>query len=395
MLFCLRQHYRAADRPFSPSMGSLNAGCQRCSRNRVGFTLVELLVVIAIIGILIALLLPAVQSAREAARRTQCMDNLKQMGLACQTYASAKKSLPPGKTVIQNNCTSGVANYSNWALEILPYIDEIALYKSYDFTLINNDIASQNKQTQQSTGNLPVLQSTVQLMKCPSDPNQDPLSNTGNGPFNAATDPKIALGSYRGVAGRGFADAPGVANQNAYFDSAQIIVGAGNMRLRDKGPLPVVVISGACPNTSNLKAPVKVSQVTDGTSKTMLIGEYTTVSGLQRSAFWANSYYGMNLGSITVTLAYQTNTTTSMSFMSPTLDPDYDKCTTALSAVTTPALPSPSQPCNRSFAGLHGAGGFINFVFCDGSVHVVSSNTDIRILSDLATINGGESTQVP
>ena len=79
-----------------------------------GFTLVELLVVIAIIGILIALLLPAAQAARETARRTQCVNNLKQMGLACQTYANVKKRLPPGK--IFNSGTE----YSNWASKFCP-----------------------------------------------------------------------------------------------------------------------------------------------------------------------------------------------------------------------------------------------------------------------------------
>jgi prepilin-type N-terminal cleavage/methylation domain-containing protein/prepilin-type processing-associated H-X9-DG protein len=368
------------------------------ARKLRAFTLVELLVVIAIIGILIALLLPAVQAAREAARKTQCSDNLKQMGLAMQTYANGKKSLPPGKTVFQTNCTSGVTNFSNWALEILPYIDEAPLYKTYDFTLGNSDITSPNKQTGQTTGNLPVLQTVVKLMKCPTDPNQENTSNTGNGPFMAVTDPKIALGSYRGVAGRGFADAQGQANQNAYFDSAQIKIQAGEMRLTDRGPLAVVVLSAnpsnpaatpaSCQCTPYLKAATKLGQIKDGTSKTMLIGEWTTVSGLTRSAFWANSYYGMNLGSITLTTPFQTNPNADMSFMAPTLDPNYDKCVTQLGSA--PGAGTPSQPCNRAFAGLHGGGGFMNFVYCDGSVHTLSATTDIRLLSNLATINGGE-----
>jgi prepilin-type N-terminal cleavage/methylation domain-containing protein/prepilin-type processing-associated H-X9-DG protein len=372
-------------------------------RKHSGFTLVELLVVIAIIGILIALLLPAVQAAREAARRTQCMDSLKQIGLASQTYASAKKSLPPGKTVFQTNCTSGITNFSNWALEILPYIDETPLYKSYDFTLTNNDIASVNKQTGVAKGNLPVLQSVVKIYKCPTDPNQENLSNTGNGPFSGAADEKIALGSYRGVAGRGFSDAQGQGNQNGYFDSAQIKVQAGEMRLVDKGPLPVVILSSnpansgataaSCPCTPYLKAATKPVQIKDGTSKTMLVGEWTTVSGLKRSAFWANSYYGMNLGSITLTTAFQTNASADMSAMTSTLDPDYDKCVNELTSA--PNAPTPSQPCNRSFAGLHGGGGFMNFVFCDGSVHTISATTDIRLLSNLATVAGGETTAIP
>ncbi|MCC7084380.1 MAG: DUF1559 domain-containing protein [Pirellulales bacterium] len=84
-----------------------------------GFTLVELLVVIAIIGILIALLLPAVQAAREAARRSQCANNMKQIGLALQNHHSAKKKFPPG--VLWNN-------EANWRVFLLPYIEETALY---------------------------------------------------------------------------------------------------------------------------------------------------------------------------------------------------------------------------------------------------------------------------
>src|SRR3954471_20063556 len=85
-----------------------------------GFTLVELLVVIAIIGILVALLLPAIQAAREAARRTKCVNNLKNIGLACLNYESTKKSYPPSSTIATDISTNGLS----WEVLILPYIEE-------------------------------------------------------------------------------------------------------------------------------------------------------------------------------------------------------------------------------------------------------------------------------
>ncbi|QDV56790.1 DUF1559 domain-containing protein [Rosistilla oblonga] len=99
-------------------------------RSRAGFTLVELLVVIAIIGILVGLLLPAVQSAREAARRMQCSNNMKQIGLALHNYESTYRCFPAGS--IQSNFVSGFAS-------ILPYLEEGNLYDQYDFSLYYTD----------------------------------------------------------------------------------------------------------------------------------------------------------------------------------------------------------------------------------------------------------------
>jgi prepilin-type N-terminal cleavage/methylation domain-containing protein/prepilin-type processing-associated H-X9-DG protein len=94
------------------------------------FTLVELLVVIAIIGILVALLLPAVQAAREAARRSHCLNNLKQIGVAFQNYADARKSLPPGYTA--GTDLDSTSPGWGWATYLLPYIEESALYQQLD-----------------------------------------------------------------------------------------------------------------------------------------------------------------------------------------------------------------------------------------------------------------------
>src|SRR3954462_14274961 len=86
---------------------------------RLGFTLVELLVVIAIIGILVALLLPAIQAAREAARRTKCVNQLKNIGLACLNYESARKTYPPSSTNASNVNINGLS----WHMLILPYVE--------------------------------------------------------------------------------------------------------------------------------------------------------------------------------------------------------------------------------------------------------------------------------
>ncbi len=121
---------------------------------RRGFTLVELLVVIAIIGILVSLLLPAVQAAREAARRTQCANNLKQLGLGLHSYHGVHNRLPWG-----NAYPGGIMATVSWAAMILPYIEQQGHYEQFDFSKDMNHAA-----------NLQALALPVVTFTCPSDP---------------------------------------------------------------------------------------------------------------------------------------------------------------------------------------------------------------------------------
>ena len=127
-----------------------------------GFTLIELLVVIAIIAVLIALLLPAVQQAREAARRTQCRNNLHQIGLALHNYHDTHSCFPPG--VVSGTVT---CQYHSWMTMILPFVDESALYNAYNFDTINSDYYS--KCATDAGENATVVQSLLAQYACPSD----------------------------------------------------------------------------------------------------------------------------------------------------------------------------------------------------------------------------------
>ena len=317
------------------------------SRCQNGFTLVELLVVIAIIGILVALLLPAVQAAREAARRMQCSNNLKQMGLAVHNYADANRSFPPGN-ITDGPCCSTLSHIT-WPISILPYIEQSSLSAQYKYELPNEDPANAFARTQR-----------VAVYECPSDMNAGQLLVPASGPANSLRPQRQYMtSSYRGMGGVGW----GRSGEYIYrrqWDSSDIL--DSNCPRNRKGVLHWIGRVNNAPNEYKCET---FSSILDGTSNTLMIGEYTTSTSIQRTSFWAYAYTSYALSACTPEAR--------------TLIPDYSKC----------AKLGDSNPCKRAFASFH-AGGLIQFVKCDGSVWGMSPTIDMSTYMALSTIAGGD-----
>jgi len=159
---------------------------------RRGFTLIELLVVIAIIAILIALLLPAVQQAREAARRTQCKNNLKQIGLAMHNYHDVYKVFPPGNVHKSGSQRSPRLAAYGWATFILPYVDQKNVFDQLNVN--NRDLDTALRDPQIKT----LVQQTLPVYRCPSDRMSDlNTKRSFNNPYGLS----VATSNYLGVIG--------------------------------------------------------------------------------------------------------------------------------------------------------------------------------------------------
>jgi prepilin-type N-terminal cleavage/methylation domain-containing protein/prepilin-type processing-associated H-X9-DG protein len=311
------------------------------SLRRSGFTLVELLVVIAIIGVLVALLLPAVQSAREAARRMRCTNQLRQIALACHNVHDVTQYFPSGHRVTVNG--TAYVYYMPWGVQILPYLEQDALFKQYDDTVPN--IHANNKL---------VRESYVQAYVCPSElkTKQIILPATQANDGGTGTIPYM-MSTYRGSSG---VSATGFDQWSGY--PSEVIVnmsqGAGL-----RGMLHTDWPSGVSPE--------RMANITDGTSNTLLAGERSTKTTLNRGTFWADAF---NLYSLSG--AY--NQTASMLA-------DYDACSRVASDVAQ---------CKYGWGSYHP--NLVNFVYGDGSVRPVMRSIDMKIFTYLATIGNGETT---
>ena len=312
--------------------------------NRAGFTLVELLVVIAIIGVLVALLLPAVQSAREAARRMQCTNNLKQIGLAAHNIHDNVGRFPSGHKVTAATNGNNPVYFSNWAIQLLPYMEQQNLFARYDDTVPNID--AKNKA---------VRETYLATHTCPSElkPKQLLIPETG-APAGSGNGIAYMTGSYRGMGG---VSATGF-DQWGGFATEVLVNMAQGPGLR--GILHTDWVGGVPPE--------RFANVTDGTSNTIFVGERSTRSRPARGTFWADSF---NLYDISG--AYR---------QSASLLPDYDACGRIASDIAQ---------CKYGWGSFHP--GIINFVFGDGSVRGIRMQIDMNIFVGMATIGNGEVTQ--
>jgi len=245
---------------------------------RPGFTLIELLVVIAVIAILISLLLPAVQQAREAARRSQCKNNFKQVGLAIHNYHDTHGVFPLSDfRDVHGTCPSdplyldrSYPRYS-WGAMILPYVDQAALYNNFDFSVNYN--AGKN-----SPNSLQTVGATVTVYLCPSDPQGDPRCVHTSGITNSPS----------GFDDLGRSNMAGIGD-SAYAFCAPAWSGTGNY---PTSALPAGVWGKTTGNGilgNNMK--ISMKNVTDGTSNTILAGE---VTGGQRGTCNCNEWASNN-----------------------------------------------------------------------------------------------------
>lgn len=306
------------------------------ARPRLAFTLVELLVVIAIIGILIAMLLPAVQAAREASRRSACSNNLRQLGFGITNYVSAYKHFPTsygfdeptdkGKEPTKFELHSG----KGWILAILPYLEEAALYQQFKPCFKGNINSGKGLRDPACRA---AMKTRLPVLECPSD-SDSPRTTTSAWQLEGV---EVALTNYKGVLG-----------DTRMGDSLSV----------HQGSQPDCHRSTRCPGIfwrHTRYRPVKWKHVIDGTSDTFMVGEDVPGENHHSAAYYSNG--------------------------------DYASCHAPLNYFPRPQAPDEWWNV-MSFRSRHLSGA--HFCMVDGSTHFVAETIDYKLYRALSTKAGKE-----
>jgi prepilin-type N-terminal cleavage/methylation domain-containing protein/prepilin-type processing-associated H-X9-DG protein len=308
---------------------------------RSGFTLVELLVVIAIIAVLIGLLLPAVQSARESARRLSCTNNLKQLALAVHIYHDSRKTFPPGYVNQLSTVPTTGGEYSaaitaarsawSWGALILPGLEQSSLYDQ-----LGIGAGVPIRDALNPGGQLTAMQMPLAQFRCPSDP--APNLNTGKTLHaSGGTTPAVALSSYVGVN----------SSRCWHCGTGPWVCGPGQGALNQWGAGPG---SNHSPNGIFWRdSRVSIRDVTDGTSSTLLLGE--RVWELKNPAGGTANCRAANV-------------------FGTRIANEQSQADQTLGSATVEINLSSSNNCNKGFSSLHPGGA--QFALCDGSVRFIS-----------------------
>ncbi len=338
-MLCVSQSTRE-DAGFCPNV----IPARSSNRRPRGFTLVELLVVIAIIGILIALLLPAVQSARESARRAVCNSNLRQIGIGMHNYLSAFGTFPPG----QCNYFSGGLTWA-WSAYCLDFLEEKDVRSRFNF---HQDFRLSPNWKPDLSG---PANTYISIYFCPSA-NRIVATRTdqgrigdlnGNNKMDSGQGEGLGCTDYGGSSGPNITDSNGLpvinpANGLRYVNNQGVLLNVSDL------------VNAGVPGA--LCAPrVGPRDITDGMSKTMLVGECTGRGARKTGGSWR----------LSGTWIAGTNSVDTQGTINATTAPDDDE-----------------------FHSDHPGG--INCLLCDGSVHGLDEKTDVKVVRGITTRNGYE-----
>jgi prepilin-type N-terminal cleavage/methylation domain-containing protein/prepilin-type processing-associated H-X9-DG protein len=320
------------------------------ARRLVGFTLVELLVVIAIIGVLVALLLPAVQAAREAARRTTCLNQVRQLVLALQNHHASQGAFPAG--VINSNDLLFRPPRQTWMMSTFPYLEQTALFSSYDkeATAVGAGAVWYNPK------NVAAVGLSLENLKCPSDSEGSLLH------FHPDHKVSAARGNYAGFFGNVSMAASAYEtfpNRELHRDAVFTMNDATSMR-----------------------------HITDGTSNTMIVGEL--LKGVEDDRDIRGVYWYDHVGSSQI---FTTNTPNSS-------NPDFLYPLWCNKDTNRPDLNLPCRPGLGNASNNHAASrsrhpGGVHVGMADGSGRFATEDVDPEVWQSMGSINQGEVVELP